>query len=172
MFKDVAVYANPRLSNYSIPVNSSDAISHTYLKDGKEVRNLTSSEFVQASEDLWSSHLAQAADGDHKDNPVFFSSDWEKPLGFATFLACSTHLKKLFTPGTLNASKMIKSLPRQGSNQLVCDAALYNIEVPEKKAAEYQEMSSRVTNVLVAGNAEHSNLFSHAQVTSVDPYNF
>jgi len=58
MFKDVAVYANPKLSNYSIPVNSSDAVTNVYLKDGKEERTLTSSEFIRSAENLWSSHLA------------------------------------------------------------------------------------------------------------------
>lgn len=36
MYKDVAVYANPKLSTYQIPVNSADAITHIYLKDGRE----------------------------------------------------------------------------------------------------------------------------------------
>jgi len=125
MFKDVAVYANPSLSNYSIPVNSSDALSHTYLKDGREVRTLTSGEFVNASEDLWNRHLSHV-----DDHPLFFSSDLEKPLGLASFLACSSHLKKLFLPGTFNASKMIKSIPRQSSSSLVCDEDLLTLDVP------------------------------------------
>jgi len=107
MFKDVAVYVNPSMSNYSIPVNSANDLSHTYLKDGREVRSLSSGEFVSASEDLWSRHLSHV-----DDHPVIFSSDLEKPLGFATFLACSSHLKKLFEPGTFNASKTIKSISR------------------------------------------------------------
>jgi len=131
MFKDVAVYANPSLSNYSIPTNSANAVTHLYLKDGREVRSLTSSEFVSASEDLWQSYLQGSGEGENKDLPIFFSTDLEKPLGFATVLACSTHLKKLFVPGTFNASKMVKSLPRQGSSFMVCDEDLYNLEVPE-----------------------------------------
>ena len=107
MFKDVAVYATPSLSNYSIPVNSSDAVTHIYLKDGREARTLTSGDLVSASKSLWSSHLQHGGGA-----PVFFSSDFEKPVGFATFLACSTHLRKLFIPGTFNVSKMVKSVPR------------------------------------------------------------
>lgn len=107
MFKDVAVYANPSLSNYSIPTNSSDAVTHLYLKEGREVRSLTSSEFVIASEDLWQSYLQGSNESENKELPIFFSTDLEKPLGFATILACSTHLKKLFVPGTFNASRMV-----------------------------------------------------------------
>lgn len=49
MYKDVAVYANPALSTVSLPVNSSDAVTHIYLKDGREAQTMTSSEFVSAS---------------------------------------------------------------------------------------------------------------------------
>lgn len=42
MFKDVAVYANPQVSNYSIPENSADDVTHICLRDGKEVSSLTS----------------------------------------------------------------------------------------------------------------------------------
>lgn len=127
MFKDVAVYANPKMSTYEIPLNASDSLTHSYLKDGREERAITSGELVRAADNLWSSHLAAGAAGNHKDSPIFFSADLEKPLGFATFLACSTHLKKLFLSGSFNATKTIKSIPRQLSNQLVCDEDLFNV---------------------------------------------
>lgn len=92
---------------------------------------MTSSDFVSASQNLWNFHLS------HGDAPIFFSSDFEKPVGFATFLACSTHLRKLFVPGTFNVSKMVKSVPRQGSELVVCDSDLYNLEAPSKKQQEY-----------------------------------
>jgi len=57
MFKDVAVYANPAMSNYSLHVNSSDDLTHTYLQNGREVRTLTSGEAVRESDQLWSTHL-------------------------------------------------------------------------------------------------------------------
>jgi hypothetical protein len=130
MFKDVAVYANPKISNHAIPVNTADSLTHTYLKAGREERAISSAELVRAADGLWNNHLIGGAAGVNKDAPVFFSTDLEKPLGFATFLACSSHLKKLFVPGTFNASKTIKSLPRQASNQLVCDEDLFNLSVP------------------------------------------
>lgn len=57
MFKDVTVYANPALTNFSIPVNSSDALTHTYLKDGRETQTYTSGEAVRQAEALWQNHL-------------------------------------------------------------------------------------------------------------------
>lgn len=57
MFKDVAVYANPAMSNFSLPVNSSDDLTHTYLQNGREVKTLTSGEAVRESDKLWNTHL-------------------------------------------------------------------------------------------------------------------
>ena len=95
------------------------------------MRSMTSNDFVRAAESVWVNHLQGSAEGDKKDFPIFFSTDFEKPLGFVTLLACSSHLKKLFIPGTFNSSKIIKSLPSQGSNYMVCDEDLYNIELPQ-----------------------------------------
>lgn len=57
MFKDVAVYANPSMSNFSLPVNSADDVTHTYLENGREVRTLTSGECVREAEQIWNTHL-------------------------------------------------------------------------------------------------------------------
>jgi hypothetical protein len=169
MFKDVAVYANPALTNVSIPVNSSDDLTHTYLKDGRETQTYTSGEAVREADSLWNDHLEPSAE--NREHPIFFASDFEKPFGFLTFMACSTHLKKLFSPGTFNVSKMIKSVPRQGSSFLVCDSELYNLEVPPQKTQEYQEMCSKVTHVLVSGKDQgRSSLFHNAKVAHLDPY--
>jgi hypothetical protein len=61
MFKDVAVYTNPSMSNYSVPRNSAEAVTHIYLKDSREVRSMTSGDFVRAAESLWTDHLQGAA---------------------------------------------------------------------------------------------------------------
>lgn len=169
MFKDVAVYANPALSNVSLPVNSADDVTHTYLQNGREVRSLTSGECVREADRLWSTHLQPSAE--QRENPVFFASDFEKPFGFLTFLGCSSHLKKLFSPGIFNVSKMIKSVPRQGSSFLVCDSDLYNLEVPAAKSQEYHDLCSKVTHVLVSGQTKgRSSLFGNAHVAHMDPY--
>lgn len=57
MFKDVAVYANPSMSNFSLPINSADDVTHTYLENGREVRTLTSGECVREAEQIWNTHL-------------------------------------------------------------------------------------------------------------------
>ena len=57
MFKDVAVYANPALSNHSIPENNTDDVTHICMRDGREVNSLTSGQLVDASESIWSNHL-------------------------------------------------------------------------------------------------------------------
>ena len=49
--------------------------------------------------------------GDEK-CPVFMSCDLENPLGFASFLGCSSNFKKVFIPGTFNMSHMLQSVPR------------------------------------------------------------
>ena len=77
----------------------------------------------------------------------------------------------MFSPGTFNVSKMIKSVPRQGSSFLVCDSDLYNLEVPEQKAAEYHDLCSKVTHVVVSGKTQgRSSLFANAHVSHLDPY--
>lgn len=173
MFKDVAVYANPSMSNYSIPANSADALTHVYLRDGREVRSFTSQDFVTASQDLWQSYLSGSTEGEHKDLPVFVSTDLEQPLGFATVLACSSHLKKLFVPGSFSIDRITTSLPRQGSTFLVCDEGLYNFEWPSSytPGQAFEESGKRVSQVLVGGKTNGvSKLFHHSRAYSVDPY--
>ena len=137
------------------------------------MRSFTSKEFVTASQDLWQSYLSGSGEGDHKDLPIFVSTDLEQPLGFATVLACSTHLKKLFVPGSFSIAKITKSLPRQGSSFVVCDEGLYNFEWPStfSHAKDLEECGQKVTNILVSGKSNGaSKLFSHSRAYFVDPY--
>ena len=99
------------------------------------------------------------------------SADLETPFGFAAFLGASTNFKKLFIPATFNMSRMLKSVPRQSSSTVICDQEFYELEVPSAKAAEYQEMCSNVSNVLVAGSSSGSStLFAKAKASSIDPF--
>jgi len=101
------------------------------------------------------------------------SCDLETPLGFASFLACSSNFKKVFIPGTFNMSKMLHSVPRQSSTMAVVDSDFYGLEVPPQKKSEYQEMCAGITSVMVAGDAKGgSTLFPSAKATGTDPYNF
>ena len=59
--------------------------------------------------------------------PVFMACDLDNPLGFASFLACSTNFKKVFVPGSFNMSQLLKSMPRQASSLLVCDSDLVGL---------------------------------------------
>ena len=105
--------------------------------------------------------------------PIFMACDLESPLGFASFLACSANFKKVFVPGTFNMSQMLKSMPRQASSLLVCDAELAGLEVPPARKSEYQEMCSTVKNIVAIGSAPgSSDLFSAAKIEAKDKYNF
>lgn len=112
MFKDLAVYANPALSNYSIPQNSADDVTHRVFSDGKEIATLTSGDIVDASNKLWNDILIKSDGAEHRQHPVFMSVELESPLGLASFLACSVNYKKMFIPGSYNMSSMLKSIPR------------------------------------------------------------
>lgn len=170
-FKDVAVYANPAMSVRQIAPNDSDAVTHSVLKNGREVTSMTSGELVEKSEQLWSTHLSQTA-SDTK--PVFMTADLETPFGFASFLACTSNFKKLFIPGSFKMSQIVQSFPKQQSSYLVCDAEFFAVEVPGAKAAEYQEMVGGVKGALVGGSSAGSatsSLFAGAKATTVDRYN-
>jgi hypothetical protein len=56
---------------------------------------------------------------------------------------------------------------------VVCDQDFYSLQVPSAKKTEYQEMCSKVTHVLVAGDsAGRSELFPSAKAVAKDHYNF
>ena len=92
------------------------------------------------------------------------SADLETPFGFASFLACSSNFKKVFIPCTFNMSKVLKSVPRQHSSYVICDEEFFSLQVPDAKAAEYEEMCSGVKEALIAsdsnGSAGSSKLFT------------
>ena len=163
MYKDLAVYANPAYSSRQIPTNDASATAFVALKDGKQTV-YSSGELVEQAQALWDSHLGKAADSSA---PVFMSCDLETPLGFASFLACTSNFKKVFIPGSYNMSSLLKALPTQNSSFLVCDSDFYNLEAPPQ--GNYQEMCSQVKNVLVAGTKGKSDLFAQANASAVDP---
>ena len=169
-FRDLTVYANPVYSARQIPENQSDWVTHIGYQGGREEISLTSSDLVKKSSSLWESSLSAGGD---ENTPVFMACDLENPLGFASFLACSANFKKLFVPGTFNMSHMLKSMPRQASQLVVCDPEFASLEVPPARKSEYQEMCSSVKSVFVVGKSTgKSELFASASVESADKYNF
>ena len=144
------------MSVRQIPENQSSAITHIAISGSSETE-YTSSMMVDKAQQLWESHLSQTKQGEHLNHPVFMPCDLETPFGFATFLSLSSNLKKMFIPGTFNVSKMLKSVPRQGSTFVVCDEDFYTIEMPQTSGSNYQEMCSGVSCVLVAGDASKSS---------------
>jgi len=146
-------------------------LTHIALKDGKEAGSFTSGEIVAKSQSFWNDHLSGSADSKQ---PVFMSADLETPFGFAALLACTSNLKKVFIPATYNMSSMLKSIPRQDASFVVCDEEFYSLQVPEAKAAEYEEMCSGVSTALVAGDssgqAGRSSIFTKARATKIDKY--
>ena len=104
---------------------------------------------------------------------MFMSCDLENPLGFASFLGCSSNFKKVFIPGTFNMSHMLQSVPRQHSVSVVCDSEFHGLEVPPARKSDYQEMCGSIKNILVVGDAaSKSDLFPSAKAVSKDKYNF
>jgi hypothetical protein len=103
--------------------------------------------------------------------PVFMSVDLESPLGFCAFLANSSNQRKVFIPATYSMSKVLKSIGSQQSVDLVCDSSFYEMSLPGPKAAEYKDLCSSVSNVIVASQSSNvsSSIFS-GSVTVVDPY--
>lgn len=170
MYRDLTVYANPALSTRQIPENQAAWVTHIAYKGGKQTLSLTSADLVTKSKSLWESSLSKSGD---ESTPIFMACDLESPLGFASFLACSAHFKKVFVPGTFNVSQMLHSVPRQGSTLVVCDADLAALEMPPAKKSEYQTMCSKVTNVFALGQTvSKSELFPSAKVESKDKYQF
>lgn len=133
------------------------------LKDGR-AHSFSSADLVSHADNLWSNSLSQS--GDNLD-PVFMSCDLDSPLGFASFLACSTHFKKVFIPGSYNMSSLLKALPTQNSSMLVCDEDFYSLQAPP--SGDYKEMCAGVKHVLVAGKKGQSELFASAKASAVDP---
>jgi hypothetical protein len=70
-------------------------------------------------------------------------------------------------------SKILKSVGRQESNDLVCDQSFYSAELPGPLAAEYKEDCKAVNNVVIAGTSSNatSSIFS-ASTTVIDPLTF
>jgi len=113
------------------------------------------------SQDVWRMLSDSSADP----NPVFMAADLETPLGFATFLACSSNFKKIYISGTYNMGTMLKQLPIQGSSWLVCDEQLYQMDAP----AQFHDTTAGIKHVLVAGKANNTTLFKGAKAQAVDP---
>jgi len=80
------VYANPALSNYELPENSSNDEAFTSYHNGKVAGSFTSGEIVSQAKNLWSNHFSKAGE-----QPVFISLDLETPLGLTSFLANNAH---------------------------------------------------------------------------------
>jgi len=96
-FKDAMVYANPAISNFELPENSSSDEAFTVYSNGKQASSFTSGELVSQAKSLWSNHFSKA--GEH---PVFISLDLETPLGLASFLANNAHKQKVYIPSSFN----------------------------------------------------------------------
>ena len=132
-FRDLPVYARPTISSRQIPTNEPMFTSHVALQGGQKVASFTSGEMVDYATELWDSYLNMTKTNEHAIQPVFMSADLETPFGFASLLACTSNLKKLFIPASFNMSKMLKSVPRQHSTFLICDEDFFNLEVPPAK---------------------------------------
>jgi len=107
LFKDLAVYATPQYASKQIPVNQPDDVAMISIAAGTS-RVFESKELVNLASSIWSAGLSASVED--KD-PLILVTDLESPLGFATFLGCSTNFKKVFIPGTSNLSTMLKQFP-------------------------------------------------------------
>lgn len=162
-FRDMSVYATPQYSSHEIPQNQADDVVRVALKDGRATE-YSSGDLVSHADNLWNDHFSKAA---NDVNPIFMACDLESPMGLAAMLGCATNFKKVFVPGTYNMSSLLKSIPLQGSNFLVCDGDFYSLEAPA--GSDYPEMCSGIKHVVVAGNKGSSSLFSNASASAIDP---
>lgn len=181
-FKDSLVYANTKMSTFSLPQNDSAHTMFECYRGGKKVSSLSSGEIAEKSNQLWQSHFSKNS-GDSTDNtlfnvevtggqaakPVFMSLDLETPLGFASFLSNAANHRKVFIPSSYNMSNILKSVARQSSLDLVCDQSFFELEAPGPVAAEYKQKCETVKNVIVAGQGSAKSTIFDAQATVIDP---
>lgn len=69
-FKDSLVFANTRLSSFSLPTNSSSSQLYECYRGGKQVSSFTSGEIASKSNDLWNENWSKSA-GDKVDGQMF-----------------------------------------------------------------------------------------------------
>lgn len=69
-------------------------------------------------------------------------------------------------------SKILKSVSRQQSTDLVCDKEFFEIELPEKMAEEYRTGCAGVKHAIVAGEGSASSSIFDAKSTVIDPLCF
>ena len=138
--KDAIVFANPKMSGFTLPQNYVSSTLFECYKGGKKVSSYTSGDIAEKSASMWDSHF-KATSGDIVDNemfnyevgsgktcsPIFMSLDLESPLAFSCFLANSSNHRKVFIPSTFNMSKIIKSISAQQSMDLVCDKEFFEL---------------------------------------------
>ena len=152
------VYANPQLSAFSLPQNEAGSVLFECYRDGKRVSELTSGDITSKSNEMWQNYFSKSAgdiDGgslfhiEVRDGqtakPVFMSVDLETPLGFTSFLSNASNHRKVFIPSTFNMSKILKSIARQESHELVCDGDFYSLEAPGPVAEEYKQKCKSVS---------------------------
>jgi len=180
-FKDSLVYANPKLSLFQLPANEPTTPLFECYRGGKRVAEHSNGAINEKSQELWQNHFTQTA-GDVPDGklfnvevssgqtakPIFVSMDLETPLGFSAFLANASNHRKVFIPSTFKMSKIIKSISRQESHDLVCDQEFFELQAPGPLAAEYKDLCASVNSVVVAGSSCKSSFFD-AKATFIDP---
>ena len=149
------VYANPKISCFELPVNDASNTLFECYRGGNRVAEHSSGDIVTKSSEMWQKHFSQSADditdakmfnvevrSGQAAKPVFMAVDLETPLGFTSFLSNASNHRKVFIPSTFNMSKILKSVSRQESHELVCDDELFALEAPGPLAEEYKEKCS------------------------------
>jgi hypothetical protein len=149
------VYANPKLSSFELPQNEAGNTLFECYRGGRRVAEHNSGDIVTKSNEMWQNHFSRSANditdakmfnvevrSGQAARPVFMAVDLETPLGFTSFLSNASNHRKVFIPSTFNMSKILKSVSRQESHELVCDSELYTLEAPGPLAAEYKEKCS------------------------------
>lgn len=125
------VYANPSLSNFEIPDNSSSDTAFISYQGGKQASTFSSGDLVSQSRNLWKQHFSKAGE-----TPVFISLNLETPLGLASFLANNANQQKVYIPSSFNMSQILTSLKTQQSSTVVIDQELFELDVPSSKKSE------------------------------------
>lgn len=69
-FKDSMVYANPRLSGFTLPQNEEGSVLFECHRGGHRVAEHTSGELVSKSSEMWNNYFSKSA-GDIDDGSLF-----------------------------------------------------------------------------------------------------
>jgi hypothetical protein len=147
MFKHLMLYAKPSHSNVSLPeTHSNDVVLERY-SNGRSQASYSSSDITDGANRLWNQHFSNS------NSPLFMTLPLHTPLGLATFTGSVQNGSKIYVAGTYNMQKILQGISKQGSNTVVIEKDIFEMEPPSKKAEEFQALCENVERVVVGSTS-------------------